>query len=264
MTRSRAASLVLKAMRVFSSVPGRSYSRSLRPSPTRSFGPEKTQLEAAASTASEPVEELLDGVLVVGRGDLDPAGGPAVELGDERRPQLGREALRKGDPLLREVGEPRGLARAAARHDDGVALGLADDLQARLRPVAGVGDDVGEGGDPGDVGLPGAERLDDGRVARRDGRPDDEAGVLPHELGQLVPAAGERALLDGGDEEHPDDLSSRPLDPVAPHEAGDESEEEKRGEEPAGPREDRPPFRRHGRFSSQCGSSSPPHGRAGV
>jgi hypothetical protein len=105
----------------------------------------------------------------------------------------------------------RGLRAWPARrgrcgHDDRVALGLADDLQARLGAEPGVRDDVGEGGDPGDVGLPDAERLDDRGVARRDGGADDEAGVLSHELGELVPAARERSLLDGGDEEHPDDL----------------------------------------------------------
>ena len=82
---------------------------------------------------------------------------------------------------------------------------------------------------------PGTERLDDGRVARRDGGPDDEPRVLPDELRQLVSAAGERSLLDRRDEEHPDDLLSRPLDPGAPHETGDEGEEKDRGQEPADP-----------------------------
>ena len=84
----------------------------------------------------------------------------------------------------------------------------------------------------------------------------------PEEMQQAWKRARLR-LLDRRDEDHPDDLFSGPLDPVAPHEAGQEEEEQEGGEKPAESGEDRLPLRRRADpFPDGC--SSPPHAGAGV
>jgi hypothetical protein len=101
-----------------------------------------------------------------------------------------------------------------------------------------VGELVGEGGHPGDVGLSGAERLHHRGVAGRDLRAQDEAAVFADEAGELVAALHQGPLLDRGDEEHPDHALAARLERGATVQTPEKADEQEDDEAP--PESERP------------------------
>ena len=134
--------------------------------------------------------------------DLDPTGSLLVEQLDKGGAQSTADRSRDGDPPVDKVLEALGLAGTRARDDDRVPVDRTHDLQSSLGAVARVGENVGEGRDPRDIGLARTEGLDHRGVARRDLRAQGETAVSANEARKLISAPDQGALLDRRHEEH--------------------------------------------------------------